>query len=52
MMRRLELDDDSVSEDVLLYVIDPSDPVVDEICLLADGLRHAVDQMFPEPHLI
>jgi hypothetical protein len=28
MMRRLELDDDSVSEDVLLYVIDPSDPVV------------------------
>jgi len=52
MMRRLELDDDRASGDGLLHVIDPSDPIVDEICLLADGLRHAIDQMFPEPHPI
>jgi hypothetical protein len=44
MMRRLELDDDLVSEDVLLNVIDPSDPIVDEICLLADGLRNSLEQ--------
>jgi hypothetical protein len=52
MMRRLELDDDRASGDGLLHVIDPSDPIVDEICLLADGLRNAIDQMFPEPHPI
>jgi hypothetical protein len=39
MIQRLELDDDIVSEDVLLNAIDLSDPVIDELCLLADGLR-------------
>ncbi len=51
MMRRLELDDDSVSEHVLLNVIDPSDPIVDELCLLADGLRHASEQTRLSPGL-
>jgi hypothetical protein len=49
MMRRLELDDDLVSEDVLMNVIDPSDPVVDEICLLADGLRNSLEQACISP---
>ena len=49
MMRRLELDDDSVSEDVLMNVIDPSDPIVDELCLLADGLRNSLEQACISP---
>jgi hypothetical protein len=44
MMRRLELDEDIVSEDVLLNVINPFDPVVDQLCLLADGLRYASEE--------
>jgi len=44
MMRRLELDEDIVSEDVLFEAINPFDPVVDQLCLLADGLRHASDE--------
>ncbi|WP_169788536.1 hypothetical protein [Litoreibacter arenae] len=44
MMRRLELDEDIVSEDTLLNAVDPSDPIVDELCLLADGLREASAQ--------
>jgi hypothetical protein len=47
--RRLELDDDLVSEDVLMNVIDPSDPIVDEICLLADGLRNSLEQACISP---
>ncbi|MGB3626967.1 MAG: hypothetical protein WA989_14135 [Henriciella sp.] len=30
-------------------VIDPRDPVVEEICLLTDGLRHALAQADAEP---
>jgi hypothetical protein len=44
MMRRLELDEEIVSEDVLFEAINPFDPVVDQLCLLADGLRHASDE--------
>jgi hypothetical protein len=44
MMRRLELDDNVISEDVLLNAIDPSAPIVEELCLLSDGLRHASQQ--------
>jgi hypothetical protein len=51
MIRRLKLDDDIVSEDVLLDLIDPSDPVVDELCLLCDGLRHASEQTELSPGL-
>jgi len=44
MMRRLELDEDIVNESVLLELINQLDPVVDQLCLLADGLRHACDE--------
>jgi hypothetical protein len=44
MMRRLELDEDIVSDNILLNVIDPSDPIIDELCLLADGLRNSSEQ--------
>jgi hypothetical protein len=40
----LELDDDAVNDTVLLNVIHPSNPIVEEICLLCDGLRHASEQ--------
>jgi hypothetical protein len=52
MMRRLELDDDIVSEDILLDVLDAANPVVEELCLLADGLRDAADRLCPAPHPI
>jgi hypothetical protein len=41
LMRLFELDDAVVGDDFLLTIIDPTDPVVEEICLLADGLRDA-----------
>jgi hypothetical protein len=41
LMRILELDDAVVDDDFFLTMIDPTDPMVEEICLLADGLRDA-----------
>lgn len=47
---------DNVDDPDLPYVgffavIDPSDPVIEEICLLTDGLRHAMARGDAEPDL-
>ncbi len=41
LLRLFELDDAGVDNDFFLTIIDPTDPMVEEICLLADGLRDA-----------
>lgn len=40
----LELDDDVVSDSHVLYEINPSDPIFEELCLLLDGLKDALRQ--------
>jgi hypothetical protein len=44
LMRLPELDDDAVNDNILLNVVHSSNPIVEEICLLCDGLRHASEQ--------
>lgn len=39
LLRLLGLD--GVDDSILMNVIDPSDPIIEELCLLCDGLRHA-----------
>lgn len=44
LIRLLELDEDVVSNDHMLVLIDPCDPIVEELCLLLDGLRQAFEK--------
>ncbi|WP_415182547.1 hypothetical protein [Phaeovulum sp.] len=48
LIRLLELDDEVVSGDHMLTLVNPSDPIVEELCLLLDGLRQAFDMFIGE----
>ncbi|WP_375263408.1 hypothetical protein [Palleronia sp.] len=37
------VDDDTRDKAALFAAIDPDDPIVEEVCLLTDGLRDAID---------
>jgi len=41
LVRLFELDDEVVSDDHWVHRINPCDPIVSELCLLLDGLKHA-----------
>jgi hypothetical protein len=41
LVRLFELDDEVVSDDHWVHRINPCDPIVAELCLLLDGLKHA-----------
>jgi hypothetical protein len=41
LVRLLELDDEVVSDEHWVHCINPCDPIVSELCLLLDGLKHA-----------
>jgi hypothetical protein len=41
LVRLLELDDEVVSDNYWVHCINPTDPIVAELCLLLDGLKHA-----------
>jgi hypothetical protein len=45
LLRLLELD--GVDDHILLNVVHPSNPIVEELCLLCDGLRDASEQTCP-----
>ena len=48
LLRLLELDDDDVGDHDALQALAPDDPRVEEICLLTDQLRDAIDRSYPE----